>query len=91
VFVTRIQIADNIFLLRMFNFDFLFEKQLFLIIILHQTTTVNKSPIPQGQLFLIIILHQTTTGAIKALDMNLLFLIIILHQTTTRLMMVNAV
>ena len=57
---------------------------LYLIEILHQTTTVNCSSSPPDQLYLIEILHQTTTLKTGYIFPNLLYLIEILHQTTTR-------
>ena len=58
---------------------------LYLIEILHQTTTTLKSRFSCKLLYLIEILHQTTTGY-PAEPWNLkLYLIEILHQTTTRL------
>ena len=56
---------------------------LYLIEILHQTTTLGIKYQLQGQLYLIEILHQTTTiDFINARD-RVLYLIEILHQTTT--------
>ena len=57
--------------------------RLFLISILHQTTTLNGASIDPIELFLISILHQTTTILVKLLHLVMLFLISILHQTTT--------
>ena len=56
---------------------------LFLIPILHQTTTLENPDVLEDWLFLIPILHQTTTIPIFFTAMVLLFLIPILHQTTT--------
>ena len=61
---------------------------LFLIPILHQTTTRPGDRRSAGQLFLIPILHQTTTGDAQVSDNAQLFLIPILHQTTTSRMAV---
>ena len=57
--------------------------RLYLIEILHQTTTIPAALFPPPSLYLIEILHQTTT--VQAFPMNapLLYLIEILHQTTT--------
>ena len=56
---------------------------MYLIEILHQTTT--DSVIVSGvlRLYLIEILHQTTTGSEEVPSALLLYLIEILHQTTT--------
>ena len=56
---------------------------LFLISILHQTTTYNVLRRFSGRLFLISILHQTTTKRERYENFQKLFLISILHQTTT--------
>ena len=56
---------------------------LFLIPILHQTTTTLVKLLHLVMLFLIPILHQTTTIYSRDLDSLELFLIPILHQTTT--------
>ena len=61
---------------------------LFLIPILHQTTTWNRSFPKISVLFLIPILHQTTTVAVQPISTVGLFLIPILHQTTTSRMAV---
>ena len=58
--------------------------ELFLISILHQTTTPAGDCHPEVQLFLISILHQTTTMEEFKVKEFALFLISILHQTTTR-------
>ena len=57
---------------------------LYLIEILHQTTTCP--PVVDGpmRLYLIEILHQTTTRAEDTARIGKLYLIEILHQTTTR-------
>ena len=56
---------------------------LFLIPILHQTTTGHSPDFLDTLLFLIPILHQTTTFTSEFSTHTLLFLIPILHQTTT--------
>ena len=56
---------------------------LYLIEILHQTTTVDANEPALHVLYLIEILHQTTTGSLKMSTSSLLYLIEILHQTTT--------
>ena len=56
---------------------------LYLIEILHQTTTVSTLPCPAAPLYLIEILHQTTTRPSVAHGPMRLYLIEILHQTTT--------
>ena len=57
---------------------------LYLIEILHQTTTHRGQHRRHGQLYLIEILHQTTTVRARELFAVGLYLIEILHQTTTR-------
>ena len=56
---------------------------LFLISILHQTTTIAEARVREAKLFLISILHQTTTVFNATVHRRRLFLISILHQTTT--------
>ena len=56
---------------------------LFLIPILHQTTTEETPVSVVRRLFLIPILHQTTTYTEEKISKTSLFLIPILHQTTT--------
>ena len=57
--------------------------KLYLIEILHQTTTRRRSTKWARRLYLIEILHQTTTKVPKTLQYSRLYLIEILHQTTT--------
>ena len=57
--------------------------RLYLIEILHQTTTISKSAPGISSLYLIEILHQTTTEAAAIVIGWKLYLIEILHQTTT--------
>ncbi len=59
------------------------RRLLFLIPILHQTTTIASWATTAGWLFLIPILHQTTTSLMTTSTLSTLFLIPILHQTTT--------
>ena len=56
---------------------------LYLIEILHQTTTLLSLPLPGALLYLIEILHQTTTRPLLMFLLLPLYLIEILHQTTT--------
>ena len=56
---------------------------LYLIEILHQTTTCLALTLHITLLYLIEILHQTTTATSEPLRQGLLYLIEILHQTTT--------
>ena len=56
---------------------------LYLIEILHQTTTLLAFPLVPVLLYLIEILHQTTTTQVSLVPLVLLYLIEILHQTTT--------
>ena len=58
-------------------------KMLYLIEILHQTTTDSESDTYAGRLYLIEILHQTTTDSESDTYAGRLYLIEILHQTTT--------
>ena len=58
--------------------------QLYLIEILHQTTTLQETVSSSVWLYLIEILHQTTTCWYESFSLLLLYLIEILHQTTTR-------
>ena len=57
--------------------------KLYLIEILHQTTTIEVIQIVPFVLYLIEILHQTTTMSYSGNTPSLLYLIEILHQTTT--------
>ena len=56
---------------------------LYLIEILHQTTTNFRGPEEASKLYLIEILHQTTTDMRDKSYATVLYLIEILHQTTT--------
>ena len=56
---------------------------LYLIEILHQTTTFVRVEFDELMLYLIEILHQTTTFHLVAVSGSVLYLIEILHQTTT--------
>ena len=62
---------------------------LYLIEILHQTTTDGRAFAQQTQLYLIEILHQTTTSSASDLIRVELYLIEILHQTTTSPLVAN--
>ena len=62
------------------------KEQLYLIEILHQTTTADASPLQELRLYLIEILHQTTTVYEFETLSDLLYLIEILHQTTTTIL-----
>ena len=57
--------------------------KLYLIEILHQTTTDTRTSSRSASLYLIEILHQTTTTNRAAVKNGRLYLIEILHQTTT--------
>ena len=59
------------------------SEMLYLIEILHQTTTTSKQSKESKTLYLIEILHQTTTAAPRPHRKRTLYLIEILHQTTT--------
>ena len=56
---------------------------LYLIEILHQTTTMSCTTTSGRLLYLIEILHQTTTSCATTITASKLYLIEILHQTTT--------
>ena len=58
--------------------------QLFIILFLHQTTTLLKSFILLNKLFIILFLHQTTTEQCVCPLGDQLFIILFLHQTTTK-------
>ena len=60
------------------------RRMLYLIEILHQTTTPKRSEATEAELYLIEILHQTTTISRTIPFCLSLYLIEILHQTTTR-------
>ena len=62
-----------------------FVHSLFIILFLHQTTTVGKSVMNDQTLFIILFLHQTTTQADANATNLQLFIILFLHQTTTLL------
>ena len=57
--------------------------KLFIILFLHQTTTVLFGWFVIVVLFIILFLHQTTTHAWSACNYGQLFIILFLHQTTT--------
>ena len=59
------------------------DEVLYLIEILHQTTTLKRGPFKAVGLYLIEILHQTTTSSSTKKSRLWLYLIEILHQTTT--------
>ena len=59
------------------------QNTLYLIEILHQTTTIIATSQTAGALYLIEILHQTTTQSTVGRNTAALYLIEILHQTTT--------
>ena len=61
-----------------------YQNQLYLIEILHQTTTIGAFCRTYSMLYLIEILHQTTTTLVANGNFSKLYLIEILHQTTTR-------
>ncbi len=65
-----------------------FLLRLYLIEILHQTTTRSTQKRRKCKLYLIEILHQTTTSSCLCRKTALLYLIEILHQTTTLKMIV---
>ena len=56
---------------------------LFIILFLHQTTTLYAIPFNARRLFIILFLHQTTTHRRYRIYRRELFIILFLHQTTT--------
>ena len=64
---------------------------LYLIEILHQTTTSRTISLNLSPLYLIEILHQTTTPAFVLVRKQPLYLIEILHQTTTKSAAINRI
>ena len=62
---------------------FRLSKLLFIILFLHQTTTIGVSTLIPNLLFIILFLHQTTTGRQEGERRRKLFIILFLHQTTT--------
>ena len=56
---------------------------LFIILFLHQTTTLRQRKEKACSLFIILFLHQTTTASVSRPLTELLFIILFLHQTTT--------
>ena len=56
---------------------------LYLILFLHQTTTIRAKLFDRLQLYLILFLHQTTTRSCSKAIVIELYLILFLHQTTT--------
>ena len=63
--------------------------KLYLIEILHQTTTLEPADPQSPSLYLIEILHQTTTVLCPFRELPPLYLIEILHQTTTFTLIVS--
>ena len=59
------------------------EDMLFIILFLHQTTTLEASSFVRLLLFIILFLHQTTTAGAFIISSRPLFIILFLHQTTT--------
>ncbi len=57
---------------------------LFIILFLHQTTTISLTFLFTYMLFIILFLHQTTTRDGRYYHDCPLFIILFLHQTTTR-------
>ena len=60
-----------------------YDKQLYYIVSLHQTTTCDKMNKQCRKLYYIVSLHQTTTGFLQPQFACALYYIVSLHQTTT--------
>ena len=66
-----------------FQADALASLVLFIILFLHQTTTIRDEEHQPPRLFIILFLHQTTTEKRYRIQNTELFIILFLHQTTT--------
>ena len=56
---------------------------LYIVLFLHQTTTLLRFCNNRFQLYIVLFLHQTTTSKLMHLVMMLLYIVLFLHQTTT--------
>ena len=57
---------------------------MFLLAVIHQTTTPLRFDQPAPAVFLLAVIHQTTTAQKNVLHRWLVFLLAVIHQTTTR-------
>ena len=57
--------------------------RLYIIMFLHQTTTVTAMSFQFLSLYIIMFLHQTTTAKFSTISAPMLYIIMFLHQTTT--------
>ena len=55
----------------------------FLLAVIHQTTTQNRPLFLPGEVFLLAVIHQTTTNFQRRLPRLGVFLLAVIHQTTT--------
>ena len=55
----------------------------FLLAVIHQTTTIEYNLTPVAKVFLLAVIHQTTTGSVSLHLLNWVFLLAVIHQTTT--------
>ena len=58
---------------------------LYILLSLHQTTTINEYKTLQAWLYILLSLHQTTTIMLHCLHYSVLYILLSLHQTTTPL------
>ena len=56
---------------------------LYILLSLHQTTTINEYKTLQAWLYILLSLHQTTTIMLHCLHYSVLYILLSLHQTTT--------
>ena len=59
------------------------DPMLFMVLFLHQTTTITFHAAKFARLFMVLFLHQTTTYSCVCSFHVLLFMVLFLHQTTT--------
>ena len=57
--------------------------RLYIVLFLHQTTTVKQSLINVRALYIVLFLHQTTTLQVIRKFRRMLYIVLFLHQTTT--------
>ena len=56
---------------------------LYILLSLHQTTTINEYKTLQAWLYILLSLHQTTTIMLHCLHYSVLYILLSLHQATT--------
>ena len=56
---------------------------LYIVLFLHQTTTLVPNSLLNCQLYIVLFLHQTTTQMATLPRRSLLYIVLFLHQTTT--------